>query len=67
MRTTLRQQCVELLGDGGVLIYPSFPRVSYFHNEAVTSFFDTQLVALWNALGFAALAVPMGLNAEVKD
>ncbi|KAI6240006.1 Fatty-acid amide hydrolase 2 [Aphelenchoides fujianensis] len=64
IRSILRRQFIDLLGPDGVLIWPSFPRSGYFHNEPLMLFTDVQITALWNALALPVVAVPMGLNAS---
>ncbi|KAI6232821.1 Fatty-acid amide hydrolase 2 [Aphelenchoides fujianensis] len=64
IRAILRRQFIDLLGPDGVLIWPSFPRSGYFHNEPLMLFTDVQITALWNALALPVVAVPMGLNAS---
>ncbi|KAI6197953.1 hypothetical protein M3Y94_01286700 [Aphelenchoides besseyi] len=62
LREVLRKQFIDLLKDNGVLIYPSFPQSSYYHNELLGAFTDMQCTSLWNALALPVIAVPMGLN-----
>ncbi|KAI6181612.1 Amidase domain-containing protein [Aphelenchoides besseyi] len=62
LREILRKQFIDLLKDNGVLIYPSFPQSSYYHNELLGAFTDMQCTSLWNALALPVIAVPMGLN-----
>ncbi|KAI6197122.1 hypothetical protein M3Y94_01187400 [Aphelenchoides besseyi] len=64
MRDELRAEIIELLGDDGVLIWPSFPYASYFHSELLWNLLVGEYSALWNALALPVIACPVGLNDE---
>ncbi|KAI6186648.1 Amidase domain-containing protein [Aphelenchoides besseyi] len=64
MRDKLRADIIELLGDNGVLIWPSFPQSSYHHNELLWNPFQGEYTAIWNALALPVISCPVGLNAS---
>jgi len=64
MRDQLRQQILELLGEDGILIFPSFSTVAPFHNHAVWTPFNFIYNALWNTLGLPVISCPLGLCAQ---
>jgi fatty acid amide hydrolase 2 len=47
-REQLKREINELLGDEGILLFPSFPRSYYYHNEALLTPFDFVYTGLWN-------------------
>eukprot|EP01090_Pellita_catalonica_P009022 TRINITY_DN20083_c0_g1_i1.p1 TRINITY_DN20083_c0_g1~~TRINITY_DN20083_c0_g1_i1.p1 ORF type:complete len:499 (-),score=66.37 TRINITY_DN20083_c0_g1_i1:66-1541(-) len=58
----LKAQLSELLGDDGVLIIPTYPRVAQIHGEALTLPTNWIHTGCWNVLEVPVTAVPMGLN-----
>jgi hypothetical protein len=59
MRDTLRQQLIDLLGDDGVIIYPSFPHSGYYHNEPLWLFPHIQATSVWNSVALPVASVPV--------
>ena len=60
----LLDEIQNVLGDDGVLIYPSHPKLAPFHNAPLmypTNFAHT---GLFNALNLPATQVPLGLSAQ---
>lgn len=60
----LRHDLIDLIGPGGVMLYPPFPRPAPKHHSALLKPFQFVYCAIINALELPATAVPMGLNAE---
>ncbi|EDW10603.1 fatty-acid amide hydrolase 2-B [Drosophila mojavensis] len=63
-RDNLRATLQQLLGDNGVLIYPTHPTVAPYHNEPITRPINFSYTGIVNVLGFPATAVPLGLGSE---
>lgn len=59
-RNDLRSELQELLGDNGVLIYPTHPTVAPYHNEPIIRPINFAYTGIINCLGFPATAVPLG-------
>lgn len=51
----------RLLGDNGVLLYPSHPTLAPYHNEPLFRPLNFTYTAIFNALGFPVTQVPLGL------
>ena len=60
----MRADLVRHLGDNGVLLMPTHPRVAPVHRAPLYRPFDFVYTGIFNALGVPATAVPMGLNKE---
>jgi len=60
----LRREMAELLGDDGVLLYPSHPRLAPLHGHPILSGFGWVYTALFNALELPVTQVPLGLSAH---
>lgn len=63
-RDELRATLQQLLGDNGVLIYPTHPTVAPYHNEPIVRPINFSYTGIVNVLGFPATAVPLGLGSE---
>ncbi|XP_034477712.1 fatty-acid amide hydrolase 2 [Drosophila innubila] len=63
-RDELRANIQKLLGDNGVLIYPTHPTVAPYHNEPLLRPINFSYTGIVNVLGFPATAVPLGLGSE---
>ncbi|XP_065366711.1 fatty-acid amide hydrolase 2-A [Calliphora vicina] len=59
-RNELREEMQKLLGDNGVLIYPTHPTVAPYHNEPIIKPINFSYTGIINVLGFPATAVPLG-------
>lgn len=59
MRETLKKQLLDLLGDDGILLYPSLPHSSYYHNEPIFEWTHFQTTAIWNCMAFPVVSVPV--------
>ncbi|KAF8368724.1 hypothetical protein PRIPAC_86553 [Pristionchus pacificus] len=61
-RDRLIRQMKDLLGDDGVLIFPSFSNPAPFHNQPVLTPFNFCYTGLFNALALPVMQCPMGLS-----
>lgn len=61
-RNKLRAQIEKILGEDGVLLYPTHPTVAPYHNEPLTRSLNFSYTAIFNCLGFPSTAVPLGLG-----
>ncbi|KAH8401889.1 hypothetical protein KR009_008528 [Drosophila setifemur] len=59
-RNELRAELQKMLGDNGVLIYPTHPTVAPYHNEPIMRPINFAYTGIVNVLGFPATAVPLG-------
>ncbi|CAH1638989.1 unnamed protein product [Spodoptera littoralis] len=55
---------IKLLGDDGVLLFPSSPLVAPYHYSPIVRPFNFAYWAIFNALHFPAAQVPLGLNSD---
>lgn len=62
--TDLKIHLTEILQDNGVLILPVHPRKAPKHGMTVLRPFDFAMTGIFNALGFPATSVPMGLSKD---
>ncbi|RMZ92969.1 fatty-acid amide hydrolase 2, partial [Brachionus plicatilis] len=61
----LQKEVDTILGDDGVIIFPSFPDDVPYHNQTlITNSFDFLYFAALNILGCPVTQIPMGLNAS---
>jgi fatty acid amide hydrolase 2 len=61
----LRQELKDIIKDDGILLFPSFPVVAPYHNQALlTNSLDFIYYGIMNVLGFPVTQIPMGLNSE---
>jgi len=63
-REQLKRELTDLLGDEGILIFPSLPRPHYYHNEPLLTPFDFVYAGLFNVLGLPVVSCPMGLSSS---
>ena len=64
MLKTLLDQITSLLGEDGVLLYPSHPCPAPYHNQPLLTPFNFTYTAIFNALGLPVTQVPLGLNGQ---
>ncbi|CAH1799494.1 unnamed protein product [Owenia fusiformis] len=60
----LKQEINDLLGDNGILLYPTHPKVTYYHNEPLVYPFNFPYTGIMNVLGFPVTQVPLGLGSK---
>lgn len=60
----LNQEVEELLGDDGILIYPSYTYPAPFHYAPLIQLYNFSYWSILNVLHLPATQVPMGLNAD---
>ncbi|XP_069181502.1 fatty-acid amide hydrolase 2-B [Procambarus clarkii] len=60
----LQMRVQRLLGDNGVLLYPSHPTLVPYHSESFFRPFNFTYTAIFNALGFPVTQVPLGLSPD---
>ncbi|KAJ6628996.1 Fatty-acid amide hydrolase 2 [Pseudolycoriella hygida] len=58
----LRREFDEMLGDNGVFIYPAYPTIAPYHNEAIFSPINYSYNIIFNVLGLPSTSVPIGLG-----
>ncbi|KAH0947833.1 hypothetical protein HN011_003632 [Eciton burchellii] len=61
-RMQLRKQFEELLGDDGVLIFPSFISTALYPQEAMYNICNFAYVVIFNTLGLPVTQCPLGYN-----
>jgi fatty acid amide hydrolase 2 len=62
---SLRQELRDILGDDGILLFPSFTCVAPYHNQPLISHsLDFIHFGIINALGLPSTQCPMGLSPE---
>lgn len=59
-----RDELAQLLGDDGVLLYPSHPRVAPRHYRALLPPIGWRYTAIFNMAELAVTQVPLGLDAD---
>ena len=60
----LAAELADVLGDRGVLLYPSFPRVAPRHRTPLLAPFQFAYTAIFNVMEMPATQVPLGLGAD---
>ncbi|RXG61594.1 Fatty-acid amide hydrolase 2 [Armadillidium vulgare] len=55
---------VRLLGEDGILLFPSHPTFAPFHRESYLKPMNFVYTAIFNALGFPVTQVPLGLDSD---
>lgn len=58
----LKQYWNEVLGEDGVLLYPTHPTPAPYHNQPLLKSFNFSYTAIFNALELPALQVPLGVG-----
>jgi fatty acid amide hydrolase 2 len=65
MGQSLTNELKEILGEDGILIFPSFPICAPYHNEPICSYtLDFIYYGIINVFGFPATQCPLGLSPE---
>lgn len=60
----LKVEMLQLLGDNGVMLYPSHPKIAPYHSHPIFTPSNFAYTALFNALGFPVTQCPLGLSKE---
>lgn len=60
----IRQKLLDLLGENGIFIYPTFRRSTVLSQLCLFETLNTAYCSIFNSFGFPAVHVPMGLNFE---
>lgn len=60
----LRMELSDLLGDDGVLLYPTQPTPPLYHSQALFKPFNFCYTGIVNIMGFPSTHVPFGLNKD---
>jgi fatty acid amide hydrolase 2 len=60
----LSAELADVLGDRGVMLYPSFPRVAPRHRTPLLAPFQFAYTAIFNVMEMPATQVPLGLDAR---
>lgn len=58
----LQDRLHDLLGENGVMLYPTLPQPAPFHNDLILRFFDASFTSVFNVMELPVTAVPLGLN-----
>ncbi|XP_073495751.1 fatty-acid amide hydrolase 2 isoform X2 [Phyllobates terribilis] len=58
----LKEEISSLLGDDGILLYPSHPKIAPKHNEPLAMPFNFAYTGIFNVLGLPVTQCPLGLN-----
>lgn len=61
-RDRLNRELKQLLGDDGILFFPSFPTLAPFHHQPLFTPLNFGYTALWNTVTLPAVQCPMGLS-----
>lgn len=64
VKEKVQQDFTDLLGNDGVLLYPSFSRVAPKHHHPLFAMNDLIYTAIFNVLGLPVTQCPLGLNEE---
>ncbi|CAD6200201.1 unnamed protein product [Caenorhabditis auriculariae] len=63
-RDRMKRQVRELLGNDGILLFPSWPCTAMYHNEPLLTPLNFGYTALWNALALPVVQCPLGLDSK---
>ncbi|KAG8553907.1 hypothetical protein GDO81_003595 [Engystomops pustulosus] len=58
----LKEEINSLLGDDGILLYPSHPKIAPKHNEPIAMPFNFAYTGIFNVLGVPVTQCPLGLS-----
>ncbi|KAK6041375.1 hypothetical protein COOONC_21121 [Cooperia oncophora] len=64
LRDRLIRQVTELLGNDGILLFPSWPQTAPFHHQTVLTPFNLAYTGLFNALALPVIQCPTGLDSN---
>lgn len=60
----LRQEFLDLLGDNGVFLFPTFPSPAYYHYGTYYNISNVEYMSIFNVLGLPVTNCPMGYNRQ---
>lgn len=60
----LDEEFQNILGNDGVFLYPSHPKIAPYHNEPIFYPFNFAYTGIFNALGYPVTQVPLGLSQD---
>lgn len=60
----LEVQVRDMLGDDGIFLFPSHPKIAPYHNEPILFPFNFGYTGIFNALGLPVTQCPLGLSKE---
>ncbi|XP_033230856.1 fatty-acid amide hydrolase 2-A isoform X2 [Belonocnema kinseyi] len=61
---SVKKELEELLGDNGVLIYPTFPSAAFFPYQLAQRICNVTYMMIFNSLQFPVTQCPMGINGK---
>ncbi|XP_067211458.1 fatty-acid amide hydrolase 2 isoform X2 [Linepithema humile] len=61
-RAQIKKQLEELLGDNGVLIFPTFHTSAFYHNEILYNLNNVTYMIVFNMLGLPVTQCPLGFD-----
>ena len=64
MATELRKKLVELIGDNGVMLFPSYSMPAPLHGQPLLLPFDWAYTSIINAMEMPSTQIPLGLNKD---
>ena len=64
MGKALREELVSLIGDNGIMLYPSYPTTAPWHNKPLLTPFNFAYTAILNVMELPATQVPLGLDGK---
>lgn len=64
MGDKLDEEFQSILGNDGVFLYPSHPKIAPYHNEPIFYPFNFAYTGIFNALGYPVTQVPLGLSKD---
>lgn len=64
IRLRLKEDVLKLLGDNGVLLYPTFPTSAHKHFEIFYKLFDPSYMMVFNTLGLPVTQVKTGVDKD---
>lgn len=66
LNDALFKELQDLLGEDGILLYPTHPLPAPYHNQPLFLPYNFSFTGIFNSLGLPVTAVPMGLSKKEK-
>ncbi|KAJ9583971.1 hypothetical protein L9F63_021682, partial [Diploptera punctata] len=60
----LKKKFINVLGDNGVFLYPSYPTAAFCHNQSYSKAAGVVYSMIFNVMGLPTTHVPLGLDKE---